>query len=110
MKDEMKMKAKMEMLKALKKKAMDDDFGSLKEPLSGKVKKVVISSDDEEGLEKGLSLAEKMLAKKKAMEKEMGMGDESSEEMMEEEEGCPVCGEMHEMEEGDEYSCGGMKE
>lgn len=107
MKDELKMKAKSEMLKRLKKMAMDEDFGDLGKILKGKVKKVTVAAPDEDSLEEGLSLAEKLLAKKRAME---SMKSEESEESSEEESEdgeCPVCGEMHDSE---EFSCGGMKE
>lgn len=115
MKQEMKMKAKTEMLKRLKSMMMDQDFGDLKPILGGKLKKVTVAAEDEEGLEKGLSLAEQILAKRKAME-EGGESEESEDESEEEyeeesEEGgeCPICKGRHGSSKGKAFACGGMK-
>jgi len=70
--------AKIDMLKLLKKDMMSDDDLGLGEKLKkGKMQKVTVMSDSEEGLEKGMSKAQEILKKK--------LGSEESE--------CPDCGE-----------------
>lgn len=80
---EKKSMAKAEMLKELSKEMSDDMYSPMKDMLGKKgMKKVTVASDSAKGLEKGLSMAEKLM-KLKAEQ-----GGEESEEMpeMEEEE------------------------
>lgn len=100
MKKDMKNEAKRESLKALKKMMMEDMGAPVGEKLKG-MQKVTVAAPDAEGLEEGLSMAEKILKKR--------LGD--SEEMSEENEEMPEeLMKMMEMEEDeDEYACGGMK-
>jgi hypothetical protein len=83
-----KLQAKAAMLKELSKKSKDSIYDKMGEGLKGKdkgVKKVTVVAPDEEGLEKGLSMAQKLMKAK------FGKVDEESEES--EEESCPICGE-----------------
>lgn len=118
----MSLRAKMEMLKEMRKKMRSDDVNDLGSKLGGKFKKVTVAAPDEEGLQKGLSMAEKILQKKKELKGEDDfspedmmsdmaeednseeMEDEESEESSEEKE-CPMCGEKN----GKCFACGGMK-
>lgn len=89
---EKKAKAKAEMLKELSKEMSDDMYSPMKGMLGKKgMKKVSVMSDSPEGLEKGLSMAEKLMQ----LKSKQG-GDE---EMMDESEG-----ESPEMEAQDEMS------
>ena len=56
----------------------DDMGGPLKEKLEG-MKKVTVASDSEEGLKEGLSMAEKIMEKRKMME-DMDDYEESDED------------------------------
>lgn len=68
-----KMQAKKDILKNLKKEmASGDDLG-----LSGKMKKVTVMSDSDEGLNEGLSKAEQILQKRKKL---AGVDESESEE------------------------------
>lgn len=89
---EKKAKAKAEMLKELSKEMSDDMYSPMKDMLGKKgMKKVSVMSDSPEGLQKGLTMAEKLMQLKSKQN-----GDE--EESMEEEEESP------EMEAEDEIS------
>ena len=103
---EMKEKAKLEALMKLKRSMKEDDHAAIGKKMGDKfaMKKVVIASPTEDGLEEGLSLAEKIMQKRKGM-KDMELEEESDEEMGSEDEECPVHGEECE---GNKYSCGGM--
>jgi hypothetical protein len=81
-----KSKAKAHMLKELSKEMSNDSNQGLKDILGKKngMKKVTVASDSEEGLQKGLSMAEKLM-KLKEGKKESPM-EEMSEESMEEDE------------------------
>lgn len=123
--DDLKMQAKRKMLKELKKLMMDQDFGDEGKSFKSNMKKVVVSSPTNEGVKKGLSLAEKMMAKKQEMDSEYvdpgyehdadedgeGKGEEPNQYMdageddmpvgmknskkVDEEGGCPICGKEH---------------
>jgi hypothetical protein len=81
-----KSKAKADMLKHLSKEMSNDSNEGLKDVLGKKngVKKVTVASDSAEGLQKGLSMAEKLMELKgqKSSKKESPIGDMS--DMMEE--------------------------
>ena len=66
-----KMEAKKKMLMELKKMMRDDYYEPMKEDMGSK--KVVVESDSEEGLKKGLSKAEEILAKREKMSDSEGM-------------------------------------
>lgn len=85
----MKLKAKKDMLKKLKSMMKEDLLSGFEDADKKPERKITIMADSEEGLEKGLSMAEKIMKKKKMME--------------DDDESCPVCGKEHE----DEYGCGG---
>jgi len=87
-----KMRAKKDMLKKLKSMMKEDMLGGFSDS-EKKPMKITVMSDSKEGLEKGLSMAEKIMKKKKMMMEDMDDNDEE----------CPVCGKEHE----DEYGCGG---
>jgi hypothetical protein len=78
---EKKAKAKAEMLKELSKEMSDDMYSPMKDMLGKKgMKKVSVMSDSPQGLEKGLSMAEKLMQLKSEQN-----GDEETEtDMMEE--------------------------
>lgn len=79
---EKKAKAKAEMLKELSDVMSDDMYSPMKEMMPKKgLKKVSVMSDSPEGLEKGLSMAEKLMKLKKEQN-----GEDESEEMESEEE------------------------
>lgn len=81
-------KAKMHMLKELSKEMSNDSNQGLKDVLGKKgMKKVTVASDSEEGLKKGLSMAEKLMQLKgqKSEKSETEMMEESDEEEIEEE-------------------------
>ena len=80
--------AKAAMLKELSKEMSNDSNSGLKDALSKKgMKKVTVASDSEEGLKKGLSMAEKLMKLKNGnSEEEMKDESEDSEEEMSEEE------------------------
>lgn len=95
---EKKAKAKAEMLKELSKEMSDDMYSPMKDMLGKKgMKKVSVMSDSPEGLEKGLTMAEKLMKLK---------NQQSSSEMEEsEDESCSNCkGEGCAMCEGEEES------
>ena len=78
---EKKAKAKAEMLKELSKEMSDDMYSPMKDMLGKKgMKKVSVMSDSPEGLEKGLSMAEKLMQLKSKQN-----GEEETESDMEEE-------------------------
>lgn len=91
MKKDMKLKAKKDMLKKLKSMMKEDLLSGFEDADKKPKRKIMIMADSEEGLEKGLSMAEKIMKKKKMMEND------------DDDESCPVCGKEHE----DEYGCGG---
>jgi hypothetical protein len=87
---EKKAKAKAEMLKELSKEMSDDMYSPMKDMLGKKgMKKVSVMSDSPEGLEKGLSMAEKLMQLKSKQngeeETESDMQKESPEMESEEE-------------------------
>ena len=87
---EKKAKAKSEMLKELSKEMSDDMYSPMKDMIGKKgMKKVSVMSDSPEGLEKGLSMAEKLM-KLKSEQKGVSSEDESSCEMCKG-KGCPSC-------------------
>ena len=82
---EKKAKAKAEMLKELSKEMSDDMYSPMKGMLGKKgMKKVSVMSDSPEGLEKGLSMAEKLMKLKSKQGGEKPMED--SEDMEESED------------------------
>jgi hypothetical protein len=117
--DDLRMQAKRKMLKELKKLMAEQDFGEEGNSFKSKMKKVTVASPSSEGLQKGLSLAEKLMAKKKEIEGEEGTedpkdagdlvnedgeGEEEEEESYmegaeddspEDKESCPICGKEH---------------
>lgn len=88
-----KLLAKHEMLKLLSKQKADDMKKGVAEELNKKkMQKVTVAAPTKEGLKKGLSLAEKLIAAKlgkKGLE-DLGTESETDEESGECEE-CPVC-------------------
>jgi hypothetical protein len=101
---EKKLKAKSEMLKMLSKMMSDDMYSGMGDELkSKKMSKVTVAAPDAEGLKKGLSKAQEIIAAK------MGKGEMKDEYDMEDEyacekcegKGCPMCEESEE-EESDE--------
>lgn len=79
---DMKHKAKAEMLKTLSKMMADDQHEPVKEVLGKKLNKVTVMADSKQGLQKGLSTAEQLLAKRnaeKGLEKEEPEMQEASE-------------------------------
>lgn len=96
MKKDMKLKAKKDMLKKLKSMMKEDLLSGFEDADKKPERKITIMADSEEGLEKGLSMAEKIMKKKKLME-------EGEEESDDDDESCPVCGKEHE----GKYGCGG---
>jgi hypothetical protein len=92
---EKKSQAKASMLKELSKEMSDDMYSPMKDMLKKKgMKKVTVASDSPEGLERGLSMAEKLMKLK--------TGESSKEEMPEDEYGSEE--ESPEMEAADEMS------
>lgn len=87
---EKKAKAKAEMLKELSKEMSDDMYSPMKGMLGKKgMKKVSVMSDSPEGLEKGLSMAEKLMqlkSKENGEEDSMEESEEESPEMEAEDE------------------------
>jgi hypothetical protein len=80
---EKKAKAKSEMLKELSKEMSDDSYSPMKDMLGKKgMKKVSVMSDSPEGLEKGLSMAEKIM-KLKSKQEDKGDMMASSDDMEE---------------------------
>lgn len=78
---EKKAKAKAEMLKELSNEMSDDMYSPMKDMLGKKgMKKVTVASDSPEGLQKGLSMAEKLMKLKKEQNGEMEEGEEMGEE------------------------------
>lgn len=83
---EKKAMAKSEMLKELSKEMSDDMYSPMKDMLSKKgMKKVSVMSDSPEGLEKGLSMAEKLMK----LKQEQSGKSESCEECSG--KGCLAC-------------------
>jgi hypothetical protein len=79
---EKKAKAKAEMLKELSKEMSDDMYSPMKDMIGKKgMKKVSVMSDSPEGLEKGLSMAEKLM---KLKSEQKGMPSEEETEMEDE--------------------------
>lgn len=99
--DDLRMQAKRKMLKELKKLMAEQDFGEEGDSFKSKMKKVTVASPSSEGLQKGLSLAEKLMAKKKEME-----GDEESEDPKDAGDLVNEDGEGEEEEEDAEYMDG----
>lgn len=94
---EKKSMAKAEMLKELSKEMSDDMYSPMKDMLGKKgMKKVTVASESPEGLQKGLSMAEKLMKLKSSQE-----GSEEESEMEEEGE---EESESPEMEAEDEMS------
>ncbi len=85
--EDKKMKAKSEMLKMLSKMMHDDMYSGMGDGLkSKKMNKVTVAAPDAEGLKKGLSKAQEIIAAK------MGKGEMEDEYDMEDEyEGCKEC-------------------
>ena len=84
---EKKAKAKSEMLKELSKEMSDDMYSPMKGMLGKKgMKKVSVMSDSPEGLQKGLTMAEKLMKLKSEQSGEEESEDEESPEMEAEEE------------------------
>lgn len=85
---EKKAKAKAEMLQELSREMSDDMYSPMKDMLGNKknMKKVSVMSDSPEGLEKGLSMAEKLM---KLKSEQKGMPSEETE--MDEESSCEMC-------------------
>jgi hypothetical protein len=81
---EKKAQAKASMLKELSKEMSDDMYSPMKDMIAKKgMKKVTVASDSSKGLEKGLSMAEKLMKLK---------AEQGGEESESEEEGsCPMC-------------------
>lgn len=105
---EKKAKAKSEMLKELSNEMSDDMYSPMKDMIGKKgLKKVSVMSDSPEGLEKGLSVAEKIMKLKSKQSGESEMEDESSCKMCKG-KGCPACeseeDESPEMQAADEVS------
>lgn len=96
--------AKKKMLEKMSGDIKDKMYGSLGDELKGKkLSKVTVASDSPEGLKKGISLAEKLLAKKFGQSDKKEDKSEESEEMehscpMCEDEGCEECEEVEEEE------------
>lgn len=120
MKKDLKLKAKTmakkTMLEELKQMMKNDSKEPFIDGIKKKLHKVTVMSDSPEGLEKGLSKAEKILkAREEMMEGKESEKEESGEEMDEDEldeeeldeeekthEGCPICGAK-------KFACGGHK-
>lgn len=95
---EKKAKAKAEMLKELSREMSDDMYSPIKDMLGKKgMKKVSVMSDSPEGLEKGLSMAEKLMQLKAKQGKEMPMEDEMEDKMEEESPEMEASEELSEM-------------
>ena len=76
------------MLKELSKEMSDDMYSPMKDMLDKKgMKKVSVMSDSPEGLEKGLSMAEKLM---KLKAKENGEDENDMEDVMEEDENMDI--------------------
>lgn len=89
---EKKAKAKAEMLKELSDVMSDDMYSPMKDMMPKKgLKKVSVMSDSPEGLQKGLSMAEKLMKLKKEQN-----GEGESEEMESEEDVSEDLSEMSE--------------
>ena len=91
--------AKAAMLKELSKEMSNDSNSGLKDALSKKgMKKVTVASDSKEGLEKGLSMAEKLMKLKNGDSEESSEEESEDEEMEEPESAKEEMGEMSEEE------------
>jgi len=100
---EKKAKAKAEMLKELSKEMSDDMYSPMKDMLKGKnLKKVTVASDSPEGLQKGLSMAEKLMKLKK--EQNGDMEEESYDEMGQESELSDMKEDLSEMSEDEKLA------
>ncbi len=94
---EKKAKAKAEMLKELSKEMSDDMYSPMKDMIGKKgMKKVSVMSDSPEGLEKGLSMAEKLM---KLKSEQKGMPSEEETEMEDESPEMEARDELSEMSE-----------
>lgn len=92
---EKKAKAKAEMLKELSREMSDDMYSPMKDMLGKKgMKKVSVMSDSPEGLEKGLSMAEKLMQLKSKQNGDEDMMEESEEEESPEMEAADEMSEM----------------
>lgn len=104
---EKKAMAKSEMLKELSKEMSDDMYSPMKDMLGKKgMKKVSVMSDSPEGLEKGLSMAEKLMKLKKSQSNGESESEEESCSSCKG-KGCPMCEseeESPEMEAEDDLS------
>ena len=101
--------AKAAMLKELSKEMSNDANSGLKDALSKKgMKKVTVASDSKEGLEKGLSMAEKLMKLKNGDSEDES--EESSEEEMPSEEISEEKSPMEEMGEMSEEEAMAMYE
>jgi len=89
---EKKAKAKAEMLKELSKEMSDDMYSPMKDMLGKKgMKKVSVMSNSPEGLQKGLTMAEKLMKlKKEQSSPEMGESEDESCSNCKG-EGCAMC-------------------
>lgn len=96
-----KIEAKQSMLKELSKKHKDSSFKNIGDGLKAK-QKVVVAAPDKEGLEKGLSMAQKLLKARFGEIKDEEESEEEYEDCAEcKGEGCAHCEESEE-EESDE--------
>jgi hypothetical protein len=92
---EKKAKAKAEMLKELSREMSDDMYSPMKDMLDKKgMKKVSVMSDSPEGLQKGLTMAEKLMQLKSKQNGEEDMMEESEEEESPEMEASDELSEM----------------
>jgi len=92
---EKKAKAKAEMLKELSKEMSDDMYSPMKDMLGKKgMKKVSVMSDSPEGLQKGLTMAEKLMQLKASQNNEKPKDYESEEEESPEMEASEELSEM----------------
>jgi len=99
----MKMKAKKKMLQELKEMMRSDSYS----PMAEDLQKVTVMSDSEEGLQEGLSKAEEILQKRKAMMEDMDEDEDSDEDDEGEMDLSSLMKRMSESEE--EYFDGGVK-
>ncbi len=92
MKPSMRKKARMKMLKELKKKSRDEMHEEPMKELTKGMQKITIASDTREGLEEGLDKAKEILKGRMEM---MGMDEDEEDEY--------ACGGS------EKYACGGTK-
>jgi hypothetical protein len=104
---EKKSKAKAEMLKELSKEMSNDMYSPMKDMIGKKgMKKVSVMSDSPEGLQKGLSMAERLMKLKSNQEGGEEEGEDSEEESCPKckGKGCPFCQASEESEDSEEES------